>query len=79
MLLLLGCFSGLEDLNCKENNTNSENDMIFWRRQCYRIGDICAESGLTGLNASYCVNSTGSYIPMNRVINRTLASEEYYK
>jgi len=73
------CYSGLEDLACKQNNTNGETDMIFWRKQCYRVASICTELGLSGANGTTCLNTTtGSIIPINHVINRTLASEEYY-
>lgn len=74
-----GCYSGLEDQICKANNTGNENDMIFWRRKCTEISTICQEHSLTGLNATYCLNSTNSeIIPIRKVIRRVLASEEYY-
>lgn len=76
--MFTGCFSGIEEVNCKTNNTNSAQDLIFWAKKCTKISEICSMKGLEGKNASFCLNGT-SLVPISQVINRTLASEEYYK
>lgn len=74
-----GCYSGVQDQICKENNAGSDSDMIFWMRRCMTIAEICQSKQLTGHNGTYCYNSTSSeYVVVSSVIHRVLASEEYY-
>lgn len=74
-----GCYSGLEDQICKENNDGSAGDMMFWSRRCITIADICQSKELTSHNGTYCFNSTSTeYVAVRSVIRRVLASEEYY-
>lgn len=60
----------------------NENDEIFYRDGCVDIDTLCrgASMGeLIGVNASLCQNVTsGLYIPISDVINRTLSSEEFF-
>lgn len=73
------CYSSLEDVTCKLNNSNAPTDLLYWNQTCVEVGSICAEKGLLGVNASYCRNSeTQEDIPIRDVIHRVLASEEYY-
>ena len=57
--------------------------MIFYNRACRTVDDICyAETGgqMTGLNQSFCKQlSDLAPVPINQVITRILASEEYFK
>jgi len=79
ILYTLDCFSVLEDLNCRTNNVNDENDQIFFNRQCSRVADVCAGFGLAGLNVTNCFNSTvNEIVPIHSIIRRTLSSEEFY-
>lgn len=74
-----GCYSGVEDQFCKQNNTGTASDMIFWLRRCMTIADICQSKQFTSHNGTYCFNSTSSeYVAVPSVIHRVLASEEYY-
>lgn len=67
-------------MKCKEDNDQSSSAKIFWKKQCYVVGDICTESGYAALNGTFCYNSTiDEAIPIRNVIQRVLASEEYYK
>jgi hypothetical protein len=76
---LLDCYSVLADVNCRTNNTNNENDQIFFKRQCRTVADVCAGFQLTGFNVTNCFNSTANEIvPINSIIRRTLSSEEFY-
>lgn len=71
------CYSSLEDQHCKKNGT--ENDEIFWQKKCTDISTICSRFDLTGVNASFCMNTTTKEpVPIRKLITRTLASEEYY-
>lgn len=73
------CYSSLEDQKCMENNKGDAHDMIFWRRNCTEIGIICEENQLTGVNVTHCKHElTGELKPIQTVIHRVLASEEYY-
>lgn len=77
----LGCYSSLEDQICKKNNTGDNTDMLFWHRKCTDISSICRENStdLMGVNASFCFDHKSlEYVPVHRVIQRVLASEEYY-
>ncbi|XP_055315455.1 sodium- and chloride-dependent glycine transporter 1-like [Sitodiplosis mosellana] len=71
------CYSSLEDNNCSKNGT--EHDMIYYNKTCTSIASICGNNSYQGINASYCLNTaTNQPVPILNVINRTLASEEYY-
>lgn len=79
ILLFEGCYSGVEDQICKENNTGHSGDMLFWERHCMTIENICQSKELEGFNGTHCFNSTlNEYVPVSSVIHRVLASEEYY-
>lgn len=64
-------------------NENTAQDEIFFNRQCRTVNDICLEATggqMSGLNASFCQQiSDFSPVPINQVITRILASEEYFK
>lgn len=77
-IFIADCYSSLEEQSCVKNG--SEHDMIFYGKKCTDISTICtAFKDLTGVNASYCLNVTTQHaVPIRKVINRTLASEEYY-
>ncbi|KAL7035960.1 hypothetical protein ACKWTF_008639 [Chironomus riparius] len=73
------CYSVLEDINCRTNNMNNEDDQIFYRGQCRRVADVCAGYGLLGANVTNCFNSTvNENVPIHSIIRRTLSSEEFY-
>lgn len=77
--LFTDCFSIVQDIACKENNLGNPQDLIFYQRSCRQIGEICTASGLLGRNANYCFNqTTNQEVPINEVITRTLAAEEFY-
>lgn len=74
-----GCFSGLEDQTCKLANNGTADDMIYWHRMCTKISDICAENMMLSYNNTFCRdNVTDELRPVNGIIHRVLASEEYY-
>lgn len=76
---ILGCFSGLQDQICKEQNNGTMSDMIYWHRQCTRISDICEENNMLSYDDKFCQNpTTGELKAIRRIITRVLASEEYY-
>lgn len=58
-------------------------DMIFYNRDCRTVQDICwSESNelMGGLNVSFCQQTADNVaVPINQVITRILASEEYFK
>lgn len=73
------CYSSLEDAKCTANNVGDATDMIYWQKQCTEIGKICSDYNLSGSNAAHCLNSTtNELVPLRSVIQRVLASEEYY-
>ncbi|XP_059613592.1 sodium- and chloride-dependent glycine transporter 1-like [Phlebotomus argentipes] len=73
------CFSTLEDMTCKEGNNHTAADLIYWNQTCTDIETICSNHGLTGKNASFCIHPENkSEIAIGNVIDRVLASEEYY-
>lgn len=65
-------------MNCKVNNTHDANDLVFWAKKCTSVTEICDLKHFKAINASFCMNGT-DLVPISKVINRTLASEEYYK
>lgn len=64
-------------------NANTPQDEIFYNRACRTVDSICSQetSGLmVGLNVSFCQQVVDSAaVPINQVITRILASEEYFK
>lgn len=78
--LLTDCFSIVQDIACQKNNVGNPSDQIFYQRACRQIGEICSLTpGLVGVNANFCFNqATGQQVPINEVITRTLAAEEFY-
>ncbi|XP_026321854.1 sodium- and chloride-dependent glycine transporter 1-like isoform X2 [Hyposmocoma kahamanoa] len=71
------CFSGQYDEACRENNTNTADDLTYYLRNCTKIGSICESNGLLPLNGTHCLNGTDAQ-PWYIGVTRTLASEEYY-
>lgn len=57
--------------------------MIFYNRSCRTVDEICLQetNGLMGgLNVSFCQQlADTAAVPINQVITRILASEEYFK
>lgn len=79
LLLFEGCYSGVEDQICKEENNGTSSDQIFWLRRCMSIANICQSKELEPVNGTHCFNSTiAEHVPVSSVIHRVLASEEYY-
>lgn len=58
-------------------------DQIFYNRQCRTVDEICrgeSNGQMIGLNVSFCSQlSDLAPVPINQVITRILASEEYFK
>lgn len=77
------CYSVKDDINCRSNNKNDPADQIFWKRDCMDINTICSSLGfnnLVGWNASFCLNqTTNSEIPLQSLLNRKLASQEFFE
>lgn len=77
------CYLATQDKACRADNTNGPSDMIFYNRECRTVDYICSTetNGLmTGLNVSFCSQLVdNAAVPINQVITRILASEEYFK
>lgn len=73
--VIAGCYTSEDEKLCVK--TNNASDEIFWNRTCTSVKSICAP--LSAINASYCQNDTSQeLVPMQKIIKRVLASEEYY-
>lgn len=76
-IVITGCYTSADVINCTKNNKHNASDQIFWNRTCTSVKSICAP--LSAINASYCQNDTSQeLVPMKNIIKRVLASEEYY-
>lgn len=72
-LALKGCFSATEDAKCTINET-------YYNKQCTLVNVLCQEHGfVSGINKTHCLDSSGTPIHVSRVVNRTLASYEYFR
>lgn len=73
------CYSTVDDLACRENNTGNANDQIFYRQGCIDVNTLCGGQGLVGVNAAFCRNATtGMDIPINEIFTRILSTEEFF-
>ncbi|KAJ8930137.1 hypothetical protein NQ314_017103, partial [Rhamnusium bicolor] len=69
----MGCFSATEEAKCMENET-------YYNQICMQVDEICQSHGLTNaFNRTYCNDTNGDAVPVNHVINRTLATAEYFR
>lgn len=76
LVVIAECYTSSDEQNCRK--TNNEHDEIFWKRKCTSILSICEEHSYTAINASYCADETMKLVPIQKIIKRVLASEEYY-
>lgn len=69
-----GCYSASEEAKCLEDHT-------YFNRTCILSDDLCDEFDLGyALNRTFCYNNVTSVVtPINSVINRTLATSEYFR
>lgn len=68
-----------QDVLCQENNVGDARDEIFYQGECKSVEEICSTNGLIGRNVNYCFNSTSNLeIPINEIITRKLAAEEFF-
>lgn len=69
----------VQDVICQENNVGDANDEIYFQGECKSIESICTAINLTGRNVNFCFNSTSNQeIPINEIITRKLAAEEFF-
>lgn len=80
---LLACYLATQDQACRKDNTNAPTDQIFYNRDCRTVDSICSDETngmMAGMNVSFCTQlADGVAVPINQVITRILASEEYFK
>lgn len=56
------------------------NNQIYYNRMCTTIAEICEILGLSSTgDGKTCKDETGNVFEWANLINRTLASEEFYK
>ncbi|XP_044262742.1 sodium- and chloride-dependent glycine transporter 1-like isoform X1 [Tribolium madens] len=68
----MGCYSATEDSQCPPNST-------YYNKQCTLVDEICKSYNFDGAsNRTFCYNAT-STVHISRVINRTLATYEYFR
>ncbi|XP_063912712.1 sodium- and chloride-dependent glycine transporter 2-like isoform X2 [Zophobas morio] len=69
----MGCFSATEDSNCSPDQT-------YYNKQCTLVEEICKDHGFVGaLDKRFCLTSNGTTVHINQVVNRTLATYEYFR
>lgn len=70
---LTGCFSASEEAKCGVNET-------YYSRKCFSVQELCQEHGFASFfNKTYCKSSAGTAVSVNEIVNRTLASAEYFR
>lgn len=83
LIIFSACYLATQDHDCRADNTNAPSDMIFYNRECRTVDYICSSETngqMVGLNVSFCSQlADNAAVPINQVITRILASEEYFK
>jgi hypothetical protein len=80
-MLNLACYTGKLDFACRDSNNatiGTMTQLTYYNKSCITAESICRSVKLVGYNATHCLNVT-STVRWNKIITRTLASEEYYK
>ncbi|KAF5294687.1 hypothetical protein FQA39_LY02819 [Lamprigera yunnana] len=68
----IGCYSAVVDDNCQRNET-------FYNYTCTSVYKLCKQFNFTGMvNRTYCFDNEGNAFHLTKIINRKLASEEYF-
>ncbi|CRK94127.1 CLUMA_CG007649, isoform D, partial [Clunio marinus] len=71
------CYSMLQDIKCRGESFLNASAEIFYQKECKSVESICEAHNLEAFNFTSCFNGTHA-IPINKVINRTLAAEEFF-
>ncbi|GJQ74717.1 hypothetical protein Trydic_g21568 [Trypoxylus dichotomus] len=68
----IGCFSAFEDAKCDENST-------FFNLTCTPMQQLCTDNNHIGfINRTFCLGEDGEPIHISAVVDRILATEEYF-
>ncbi|KAK9709536.1 Sodium:neurotransmitter symporter family [Popillia japonica] len=68
----MGCFSATEDAKCDANST-------FFNFTCTSVEKICVDNGFAGnVNRTFCLSENGTAVHLGDLVNRVLATEEYF-
>ncbi|ENN74298.1 hypothetical protein HUJ04_012626 [Dendroctonus ponderosae] len=67
----VGCYSASEEAKCLDNQT-------YYNRSCVLSDELCRQNQMdSAVNRTFCVNGTEE-VSINRLIDRTLATSEYF-
>ncbi|KAK3926811.1 Sodium- and chloride-dependent glycine transporter 2 [Frankliniella fusca] len=74
------CFSESANSDCLANSSSQQpQDLLtYYNRTCQRIEDLCRGYGMHALNATHCGLNGTTEASLKSLLNRVLASEEYY-
>lgn len=53
--------------------------LYYYNKTCVDVEEYCGLANFKIFNNTYCVNSTGSAVPAEGVIEKITASEDYFK
>ncbi|XP_066255367.1 sodium- and chloride-dependent glycine transporter 1-like [Euwallacea similis] len=68
----IGCYSASAEANCHDNET-------WYEKNCTLTAQLCEDLGMDGaVNRTFCSNGS-EHVSINIMINRTLASSEYFR
>ncbi|KAF7287461.1 hypothetical protein GWI33_001427 [Rhynchophorus ferrugineus] len=72
----VGCYSALEEANCLQNQT-------WYNNSCMLTNQLCNSLNAKEVNRTYCaiINENGDevHISIHSLVNRTLATSEYFR
>ncbi|KAJ8958268.1 hypothetical protein NQ318_017412 [Aromia moschata] len=69
----MGCYSATEDANCASDET-------YFNKMCMSVDEICISHDHShAINRTHCSDIRGNPVPLNNIINRTLATAEYFR
>ncbi|CAH0552494.1 unnamed protein product [Brassicogethes aeneus] len=70
---LVSCFSATEDDKCKPME-------LYYNKTCMLVDVLCKSKHYEGaLNKTFCYATDESAVPVYKVVNRTLATAEYFR
>ncbi|KAJ8911960.1 hypothetical protein NQ315_012771 [Exocentrus adspersus] len=69
----IGCYSATEDAKCAKTET-------YFNRTCMDVNTLCQRFNYTNsFNRTYCNDTDGNAVAVHNIVNRTLATAEYFR
>ncbi|KAJ8911959.1 hypothetical protein NQ315_012770 [Exocentrus adspersus] len=73
LLAIISCYSATEDAKCAATET-------YFNHTCMDVTNLCRSFNYSNsINRTFCGDANGNAVAINSVVNRTLATAEYFR